>query len=100
MQHCFKSRFTSARQSVFCRPQHTQTPGSGHADGDENDFVRASDMELTSQGLVLSYVYDFPVEHSKKYLRHRFATTVLGGWEMSGISVFQGGRLVLVTAPD
>jgi hypothetical protein len=47
-----------------------------------------------------SAIYDFPVGHGQRYLSHGIAATVLGGWEFSGISVFQSGRPLLITAPD
>jgi hypothetical protein len=36
----------------------------------------------------------------KSYLNHGIAAAVLGGWELSGISVFQSGRPILITTPD
>jgi len=72
-------------------------PSNGLYAPNYNKSIEANDV---SQRLVLSYVYDFPVGHGKKYLNHSIAATVLGGWEMSGISVFQGGRPILITAPD
>jgi hypothetical protein len=72
-------------------------PSNGLYAPNYNKSIEANDVP---QRLVLSYVYDFPVGHGKKYLNHGVAATVLGGWEMSGISVFQSGRPILITAPD
>jgi hypothetical protein len=36
----------------------------------------------------------------KSYLNHGIGVAVLGGWEMSGTSVFQNGSPILITAPD
>jgi len=72
-------------------------PSNGLYAPNYNKSIEANDAP---QRLVLSYIYDFPVGHGKKYLSHGIAATVLGGWETSGISVFQSGRPILITAPD
>jgi hypothetical protein len=72
-------------------------PSNGLYAPNYNKSIEANDVP---QRLVLSYVYDFPVGHGKKYLSHGIAATALGGWEMAGISVFQSGRPILITAPD
>jgi hypothetical protein len=72
-------------------------PSNGLYAPNYNKSIEANDAP---QRLVLSYVYDFPVGQGKKYLSHGIAATVLGGWETSGISVFQSGRPILITAPD
>lgn len=72
-------------------------PSNGLYAPNYNKSLEANDVP---QRLVLSYVYDFPVGHGKKYLSHGILATALGGWEMSGISVFQSGRPILITAPD
>jgi outer membrane receptor protein involved in Fe transport len=72
-------------------------PSNALYDANYNRGVEANDVP---QRLVLSTIYDFPVGHGKRYLNHGAAATVLGGWEWSGISVFQSGRPILITAPD
>lgn len=72
-------------------------PSNGLYNPNYNKSIEANDVP---QRLVLSYVYDFPVGHGRKYLNHGFVATAFGGWEMSGISVFQSGRPILITAPD
>ncbi len=62
-----------------------------------NRSVEANDVP---QRLVLSYIYDLPFGKGKQYLSHGPAGWVLGGWEASGISVFQSGRPILIQAPD
>lgn len=64
------------------------------------NYNRSLEANDVPQRLVLSYLYDFPVGHGQRYLSHGIAATVLGGWEFSGISVFQSGRPLLITAPD
>jgi hypothetical protein len=62
-----------------------------------NRSVEANDVP---QRLVLSYIYDLPLGKGKQYMNHGIASMVLGGWEASGISVFQSGRPLLIQAPD
>ncbi len=37
---------------------------------------------------------------ARRFLNHGIAATALGGWEFSGISVFQSGRPILIIGPD
>jgi hypothetical protein len=62
-----------------------------------NRSVEANDVP---QRLVLSYIYDLPFGKGRPYMNHGLPAMVLGGWEASGISVFQSGRPILITAPD
>jgi len=72
-------------------------PSNGLYNPNYNRSIEANDVP---QRLVLAYIYDFPVGKGKKYLNHGIAAAALGGWELSGISVFQSGRPILITAPD
>ena len=72
-------------------------PSDAMSNANYNRGVEANDVP---QRLVLSYIYDFPAGYGKRFLNHGVAATVLGGWEVSGISVFQSGRPILITAPD
>jgi hypothetical protein len=72
-------------------------PSNGLYNPNYNRSIEANDVP---QRLVLGYIYDLPAGKGKKYLNHGIAATVLGGWELSGISVFQSGRPILITAPD
>ena len=72
-------------------------PSDAMFNANYNRVLEANDVP---QRLVLSYLYDLPVGHGQRYLSHGIAATVLGGWEFSGISVFQSGRPLLITAPD
>jgi hypothetical protein len=62
-----------------------------------NRSVEANDVP---QRLVLSYIYDLPLGKGKQYFSHGIGSFVLGGWEASGISIFQSGRPILIQAPD
>jgi hypothetical protein len=52
------------------------------------------------QRLVLSYIWDVPFGKGRPYLAKGPASYVLGNWQLSGITVFQRGRPLLITAPD
>jgi len=62
-----------------------------------NRSIEANDVP---QRLVFSYIYDVPFGKGKQYMSSGIGAMVLGGWEASGISVFQSGRPLLITAPD
>ncbi len=72
-------------------------PSDAMSNANYNRSIEANDVP---QRLVLSYLYDLPFGYGRPLLNHGFAATVLGGWELSGISVFQSGRPILITAPD
>ena len=72
-------------------------PSNALYDAKYNRGLEANDVP---QRLVLGYIYDIPLGQGKKYLSHGVAGAALGGWELSGISVFQSGRPILITAPD
>jgi hypothetical protein len=72
-------------------------PSDAMSNANYNRSIEANDVP---QRLVLSYIYDFPVGYGQRFLNHGIAATILGGWQFSGISVFQSGRPILITAPD
>ncbi len=72
-------------------------PSDAMSNANYNRSIEANDVP---QRLVLSYIYDFPVGYKQRFLNHGIAATILGGWQFSGISVFQSGRPILITAPD
>jgi len=63
-------------------------------------YNRGLEANDVPQRLVLSYIYDFPLGLGKRFLNHGVAATALGGWQFSGISVFQSGRPILIIGPD
>jgi len=72
-------------------------PSNALYDPNYNRGIEANDVP---QRLVLSYLYDIPMGPGKAIFNHGIAGAVFGGWEMSGISVFQSGRPILITGPD
>jgi hypothetical protein len=52
------------------------------------------------QRLVLSYIWDVPFGKGRSYLTKGPSSYILGNWQLSGITVVQSGRPLLITAPD
>ncbi|MBL8219750.1 MAG: hypothetical protein JNL62_10995, partial [Bryobacterales bacterium] len=50
--------------------------------------------------IVISHVYDLPFGKGRRWANNGFASYVLGGWQWNGITIFQSGRPILITAPD
>ncbi|MGI8990560.1 MAG: carboxypeptidase regulatory-like domain-containing protein [Bryobacteraceae bacterium] len=63
-------------------------------------YNRGLEANDAPQRLVLSYIYEVPFGKGRQYLNTGIAAWALGGWEASGISVFQSGRPILIQAPD
>lgn len=55
-----------------------------------------------SQRLAMSFVYNLPVGRGKAALKNasKVADTVVGGWQVNGIAVFQGGFPFSIVASD
>jgi hypothetical protein len=78
----------------------------------ENFFARANyinpnNLDLSRsvaeydrpQILALSYVYQFPFGPGKRWLGRGWAGSLLGNWQISGITSFASGIPVVITAP-
>ena len=50
--------------------------------------------------IVISHLYDLPFGKGKRWANNGPITHVIGGWQWNGITVFQSGRPILITAPD
>ena len=50
--------------------------------------------------VVISHLYDLPFGKGKRWANSGLASSVLGGWQFNGITIFQSGRPILITAPD
>jgi hypothetical protein len=50
----------------------------------------SSDYDLRHR-LILNYVFELPLGPGHAYLNHGFASRIVGGWELSGLSTFQSG---------
>lgn len=63
-------------------------------------YNRSLDANDTPHRLVISHLWDIPVGIGKPFLSHGPFARLLGNWQFSGITVFQAGRPILITAPD
>jgi hypothetical protein len=63
---------------------------------------RAVSPQDVSRILVLSYVYEFPVGKGKRFGANwnRVADAALGGWQINGITTFQTGQPLYLTAQN
>jgi hypothetical protein len=50
--------------------------------------------------LVLSFLYELPFGKGFSRANSGLASYILGGWQFNGITIFQSGRPILITAPD
>jgi len=50
--------------------------------------------------IVISHLYDLPFGKGRRWANSGIASLVLGGWQWNGITIFQAGRPIHITAPD
>ncbi|MDQ6677794.1 MAG: TonB-dependent receptor [Acidobacteriota bacterium] len=95
----FTLGYTLSKTIASTAQSNTWVVGPSNAlyDAKYNRSIEANDAP---QRLVLSYIYDIPFGKGKRFLSQGIPALVLGGWEASGISVFQSGRPILIQAPD
>jgi hypothetical protein len=95
----FQLAYTLSKTIANTAQSNTWVVGPSNAMFDAN-YNRGLEANDVPQRLVLSYLYDFPFGRGKRFLSHGALATALGGWEFSGISVFQSGRPILIIGPD
>jgi hypothetical protein len=68
--------------------------------GDANSYRGRADLD-TGHRFVASYLYELPFGRGKRFLSslNRGANAVLGGWQVNGITSYQLGTPISVTAP-
>jgi len=69
-------------------------PGNAHQNAYATYLERASSDFDRRQILVLSYLYNIPSPSQQRFVR-----AVLGNWQLSGITSFQGGTPINITLP-
>src|ERR1700688_5295859 len=62
------------------------------------NYNRSIEGNDVPQRFVSSYIYDLPFGKDRAFLKHGIASTILGDWELSGISVLQRGTPIMITA--
>ncbi len=79
--------------------------GGGEANAPENVNCRSCDLGPSvydlRHNLVVNSVYELPFGKGKTFLSHGLASSIFGGWEMSGIGVWHTGHpLTVIMNPD
>lgn len=64
------------------------------------DYNRSLETNDVAQRLVLSYLWELPFGPKKRFLGNGLAGQVLGNWQLSGITVLQGGIPLRIAASD
>ena len=95
----FQLAYTLSKTIANTAQSNTWVVGPSNALYNPN-YNRSLEANDVPQRLVLSYIYDLPFGPKKRFLNRGAIATALGGWEFSGISVFQSGRPILIIGPD
>ncbi len=95
----FQLAYTLSKTIANTAQSNTWVVGPSNAlyNAKYNRGLEANDVP---QRLVMSYIYDLPFGVGRPFLSHGFAASAFGGWQFSGISVFQSGRPILIIGPD
>jgi outer membrane receptor protein involved in Fe transport len=93
--------FTGSKTIANTMQSNTWVVGpSNHLyDARYNKGIEANDIP---RRLVLSYLYDMPFGKGRKFLSdaNSVVQRLVGGWQVSSITVLQKGRPVMITGPD
>lgn len=73
--------------------------------GPQNSFYnpnynRSLESNDVPQRLVMSYMWEVPFGKGKRFLSNGLASSVVGNWQISGITVFQKGIPLRIAASD
>src|SRR5579872_1998940 len=85
---------------------HAMISNLGRDSAIQNIYDRHAERGVSPQDvsriLVLSYVYELPLGKGKRFGTNwnRAADTVLGGWQINGITTFQTGQPLTLTAQN
>jgi hypothetical protein len=78
----------------------TETGFSSSVFGAQNPYNLKAEKAVSYQDIphtfVISYLYELPMGHGKKYLNHGVASKVAGGWQISGIQRYQAGSPTVI----
>lgn len=95
----FQLAYTLSKTIANTAQSNTWVVGPSNALYNPN-YNRSLEANDVPQRLVLSYIYDLPFGQGRPLLSMGWLATAFGGWEFSGISVFQSGRPILIIGPD
>ncbi len=78
----------------------TETGFNSNVFGAQNPYNLKGEKAVSYQDIphtfVVSYLYELPMGHGKKYLNHGVAAKVAGGWQISGIQRYQAGSPTVI----
>jgi len=95
----FSLAYTKSKTIDSTMQSNTWIVGPSDSLYDPN-YNRSIDGNDVPQRFVASYIYDIPVGKGRQFLQHGIGSAILGGWELSGVAVFQRGTPIMITAPD
>jgi Carboxypeptidase regulatory-like domain len=68
--------------------------------GAQNPYNLKGEKAVSYQDIphtfVISYLYELPMGHGKKYLNHGVASKVAGGWQISAVQRYQAGSPTII----
>jgi hypothetical protein len=78
----------------------TETGFNSGVFGAQNPYNLKAEKAVSYQDIphtfVISYLYELPMGHGKKWLNHGVASKVAGGWQISGIQRYQAGSPAII----
>jgi len=78
----------------------TETGFNSSVFGAQNPYNLKGEKAVSYQDIphtfVVSYLYELPMGHGKKYLNHGVASKVAGGWQIAGIQRYQAGSPAVI----
>jgi hypothetical protein len=78
----------------------TETGFNSNVFGAQNPYNLKGEKAVSYQDIphtfVVSYLYELPFGHGKKYLNSGVASKVAGGWQISGIQRYQAGSPAVI----
>jgi hypothetical protein len=93
--YTYSKTFTDADSSFS-----TETGFNSNVFGAQNPYNLNGEKALSYQDVphafVVSYMYELPAGHGKRYFNHGVGSEVLGGWQISGVQRYQSGAPTVI----
>lgn len=95
----FSAAFTISKSmtNVFESDATEAFPHNALYNAEYNKTIEPNDIP---RRLVLSYLYELPVGRGKGFLGRGIAGSIIGNWQISGITVFQSGTPLRIVGAD
>jgi len=78
----------------------TETGFNSNVFGAQNPYNLRGEKALSYQDVphafVVSYMYELPAGHGKRYFNHGVGSKILGGWQISGVHRYQSGAPAVI----